>query len=97
MSKNLTISSRWKLWAEKEPIWAYSALFCFIGAMLGLGLHLGVLSGFLRTAGFWILIAGDIGALVITYFRKQLWWFSFFCYITFGVIGWEIASYFFGN
>lgn len=97
MSKRLTISNRWKAWAQAEPIWAYLALTCFIGAILGLGLHLAVLDGWVRTAGLWILIAGDAGAIVITAYRKQWWWHTFFWYITVGVIGWEIASYFFGS
>jgi len=96
--KRLTISSRWRLWAYAEPIWANLALACFLIAMVpGLGMHLFVLQGFWRTAGLYILLAGDAGALAITAYRKQWWWHTFFWYITLGVIGWEIASYFFGS
>lgn len=95
--KRLTISNRWRDWTLKEPVWAYLALFCFIIAMLGLAVHLGVLSGFWRTAGLWVLLAGDAGAIAITAYRKQFWWTTLFIYITFGVIVWEIGSYFFGS
>jgi hypothetical protein len=65
--------------------------------MAGLVMHLGVLSGLWRTVGLWMLIGFDALLLGITGFRKQWWWFTFFVYITLGVIGWEIASYFFGK
>jgi hypothetical protein len=94
--KRKTISTRWREWAFKEPKWAYSALICFALSMAGLVMHLGVLSGLWRTVGLWMLIGFDVGLLGITAFRKQWWWFTFFVYITVGVIGWEIASYFFG-
>lgn len=92
-----TISTRWKEWALKEPIWAYSALACFALSMAGLVMHLGVLSGLWRTVGLFMLIGFDAILLFITAFRKVWWWFTFFCYITIGVIGWEVASYFFGG
>ena len=97
MSKRVTISTRWKLWAEKEPILAYTALFLFGGAIAGLILHLAVLSGFLRQLGLIILVVGDAGAILITGLRKQFWWFTFFLTITACVIAWELASYFFGS
>lgn len=98
MSKGKTISTRWKEWTEKEPVWAYSALAAFFLAVgVGLTMHLGVQSGLWRTVGLYMLIGFDIILLAITAFRKVWWWFSFFCYITLGVIGWEIASYFFGS
>lgn len=96
--KRLTISSRWRLWAYKEPVWANLCLLSFCIAMVpGLGMHLFVLSGPLRTAGLIILLAFDGICLAITAFRKQWWWHTFFWYVTVGVIGWEIASYFFGS
>jgi len=106
--KRQTISQRWYQWTEKEPVWAYSALASFAIAMLGLEIHLGGgwlmnaigqpgLVGIMRTIGLVMLIGFDVALLAITFFRKQIWWFSFFCYITIGVIGWEIASYFFGS
>ena len=96
MDKRKTISTRWKEWAEKEPFWAYSALASFALAMAGLVVHLGILSGFWRTFGLIMLIWWDGILLAITGFRRQWWWMSFFIYITLGVIGWEVASYFFG-
>jgi len=98
MSKKQTISTRWKVWAEAEPFWAYAALTCFfLSVGVGLTMHLAVLSGVWRTIGLVMLIGFDCGLLFITAFRKVWWWFSFFIYITLGVIGWEIASYFFGS
>jgi len=96
MSKRKTISQRWYAWNDKEPFWSYSALACFALAMLGLTIHLGI-PGLLRTIGLLMLIVFDAGLLAITFFRKQIWWFTFWVYITVGVIGWEIASYFFGS
>jgi len=97
MTKRKTISTRWRDWAIAEPLWANTALSCFALSMAGLCIHLGVLSGLWRTIGLIMLIAFDGGLLVITGFRKQWWWFTFFVYITLGVIGWEVASYFFGG
>ena len=97
MSKGKTISTRWKEWAEEEPFWAYTALACFALAMTGLTIHLGILGGLWRTLGLVMLIGFDIGLLAITAFRRVWWWFTFFCYITIGVIGWELASYFLGH
>lgn len=98
MSKKKTISTRWRDWAIKEPFWAYSALSCFfLSVGVGLTMHLAVLSGLWRTVGLWMLIGFDAILLGITAFRKIWWWFTFFFYVTIGVIGWEIASYFFGS
>ena len=96
MPKRRTISQRWAIWTKEEALWAYSALACFALAMLGLTIHLGV-SGFWSGVGLWMLIGFDCGLLFITAYRKIWWWFTFWCYITIGVIGWEIASYFFGS
>jgi len=95
--KHKTISTRWKEWAQKEPIWAYSALACFALSMAGLCIHLGVLGGLWRTVGLVMLIGFDALLLGITALRKVWWWFAFFTYVTVGVIGFEIASYFFGG
>jgi len=109
MSKRQTISQRWYAWTEKEPMWANAALWSFVLSVgVGLPIHLGggwlmdlighhELVGLVRTVGLFMLIGFDALLLGITGFRKQWWWFSFFCYITIGVIGWEIASYFFGS
>ena len=107
MSKRKTISQRWYEWTDKEPICAYSALLCFSLSMVGLVVHLGggwimnfigqqELVGIVRTVGLLMLIGFDALLLIITWLRKQWWWFSFFIYITFGVLVWEVASYFFG-
>ena len=98
MSKRKTISTRWKEWTAADPFWAYSALVSFfLSVGVGLTMHLGIQEGFFRTLGLVMLIGFDAILLFITAFRKQWWWVSFFCYITIGVIGWEIASYFFGG
>lgn len=91
-----TISTRWKEWAEKEPKWAYTALYSMMIALAGLGVHLGVLSGFWRTFGLLIMILGASIVEFILAFRKQWWWFSFWTYVIIGVISWEVVSYFFG-
>ena len=109
MSKRQTISQRWYAWTEKDPNWANAALISFVLSVgVGLPIHLGggwlmtaiglpELVGLMRTIGLVMLIGFDAALLFITAFRKQWWWFTFFCYITVGVIGWEIASYFFGS
>lgn len=103
------ISQRWYAWTDAEPFWAYAALVSFILSVgVGLPVHLGAgwilmkighpeLVGLFRTSGLVMLIGFDSALLFITAFRKQWWWFTFFCYITLGVIVWEIASYFFGS
>ena len=107
MSKRKTISQRWYEWTDAEPLWAYLALASFSLSMLGLVIHLGGgfimhaigqdgLVGLVRTVGLFMLIGFDGLLLLITGLQKQIWWFTFFIYITLGVIGWEIASYFFG-
>ena len=96
MSKRKTISQRWYKWGETDPFWAYTALYCFLFAMIGLAIHLGM-PGVFKTIGLSMLIICDCGLLFITAFRKIWWWFSFWCYVTFGVITWELASYFLGS
>jgi len=106
--KRQTISQRWYAWTEKEPMWAYLALGSFALSMFGLTLHLGggwaiammglpQLVGVTRTIGLFMLIGFDVSLLFITAFRRQWWWFSFFCYITVGVLLWEVGSFFFGS
>jgi hypothetical protein len=108
MSKRKTISQRWYAWTDLEPLWAYLALGSFSLSMLGLEIHLGggwlcvalgqpELVGLFRTIGLFMLIGFDVSLLAICFFRKQWWWFWFFVYITVGVIGFEIASYFWGS
>lgn len=97
MSEHKTISTRFKEWIEKDPFLAYLDLFCFGMVFVGLMVHLGVTQGPLRTIGLFVLIFGDIGAIGIASLRKIWWWASFYIFITVGVVGWEIASYFFGG
>jgi hypothetical protein len=109
MSKRKTISQRWYAWTDVDPFWAYAALASFVLSVgIGLPVHLGAgwimtrighpeLVGLFRTIGLFMLIGFDALLLFITFFRKQLWWAWFFVYITVGVIGFEIASYFFGS
>lgn len=96
MSKGKTISTRWKEWAKAEPFWSYIALYTMLWSFLGLIVHLAVLEGFLRTAGLVCMIMGAFMVEFILFFRKQWWWLSFWTYVILGVIGWEVASYFFG-
>jgi hypothetical protein len=109
MSKRQTISQRFYAWFDIEPLWAALALASFVLSVgIGLPLHLGggwfvkllghpELIGLVRTIGLFMLIGFDASLLFITAFRKQWWWFSFFCYITIGVLVWEVGSYFFGS
>ena len=94
MSSKKTISTRYKDWIIAEPIWAYLTLFCFGMVFVGLMIHLGVIAGALRYWGLVMVIVFDSLAILITALRKQWWWCSFFGFITTGVIGWELASYF---
>lgn len=96
--KKKTISTRWKEWAEKEPGWAYSALSSMAIAFVGLIVHLWILSGVWRTVGLIVMITFAAICELILILRKQWWWASYWgiCVIL-GVIGWEIASYFFGG
>lgn len=98
MSGRLTISNRWKEWALKEPIWAYTALFCMAMGFLGLIVHLAVLEGFWRTFGLITMVGGGVACEGILIYRRQWWWASYWgiC-VLLGVAVWEIASYFFGG
>lgn len=95
MTKRKTISTRWKEWAQIEPIWAYTALYTMMAAFAGLGVHLAVLSGFWRTAGLVVMIAGAAVVEAVLAYRKQWVWLSFWTYVILGVSAWEIASFFF--
>lgn len=109
MSKRQTISQRWYAWCDVDPVWCLTATACFfLSVGFGLPLHLiggwivghlghPELVGLVRTVGLLMLIGFDACLLFITWFRKQWWWFSFFCYITIGVLCWEVGSYFFGS
>lgn len=92
-----TISTRWKEWAEKEPFWAYLCLSTFMGSIFCLGIHLAVLSGIWRTVGLCGLIGFGCCTEGMLWFRKQWWWLAFHTYVVVGVLGFEIASYFFGG
>ena len=92
-----TISTRYKDWIKEDPLWAYTCLFCFGLVFVGLMVHLAVIDHWMRKAGLVVLIVGDIGAIGISGWKRKYWWASFFLFITFGVISWEIASYFLGR
>ena len=92
-----TISTRYKDWIKEDPFWAYTCLVCFGLVFVGLMMHLAIIDSWLRPFGLVVLLVGDIGAIAITVWKKKWWWFSFYLFITAGVIGWEIASYFFGG
>ena len=92
-----TISTRWREWAKKEPLWAYSALSSMMLAFASLGIHLGVVNGTISGIALYAMIGCAVLCDVILALRRQWWWFSYWtiCVIA-GVIVWEIASYFFG-
>ena len=107
MGKRKTISQRWYAWMDipSETTWAILALVSFSLSMIGLVAHLGGgwlmkflglpdLVGIVRTVGLFMLIGFDVLLLGITCFRRQMVWFWFFVYITIGVIGAELISYF---
>jgi hypothetical protein len=96
--KPKTISMRWWAWKAVDPVFAALAACAFSLSMSGLVIHW-VGFGLWRTVGLWMLIGFDVILLTITFVRARKfpdvwWWFTFFCYITVGVIGWEIASCF---
>lgn len=97
MSEHKTISTRWREWAEKEWYWAYPCLCSFVGSVICLGVHLWFLHGPIRIYGLIGMISLATITTGILWLRKQWWWLSFHTYIVVGVIGWEIASYFFGG
>lgn len=97
MSEHKTISTRFKEWIEAEPLLAYLDLFFFGMVFIGLMVHLGFTHGLARVMGLIVLIVGDVCATGLAALRKQWWWASFYVFITIGVIGWELASYFFGG
>lgn len=72
--KGKTISTRWKEWAEKEPVWAYSALTLMASGFLGLIVHLWVLSGVWRTVGLIVMISSGVLCEAILVYRKQIFW-----------------------
>jgi len=90
-----TISTKWKKWAESEPIWAYTALFCMMASFLSLGVHLGVLSGLWRTVGLIAMLVFAVLCELVLIMRKQLAWATYWgiCVIG-GVSLWELLSYF---
>ena len=98
MSEHKTISTRWREWALKEPVWAYSALISMALSFAGLIAHLAILSGLWRTVGLISMIVFAVICELLLIVRRQWWWASYWgiCVIL-GVICWEIASYFFGG
>lgn len=101
MMSRKTISTRWKEWAKVDPWWSYPTLTSMIGSFVALGVHLWVLDGPVRTWGLIVMIGLATFTETVLFFRSKKyptlwWWFSFHTYIIGGVIGWELASYFFG-
>ena len=98
MTKRLTISNRWRNWAEEEPWWAYSALVSMALSFVGLIFHLGILTGWWRGYFLIQMIVCAVICEAILIIRKQLWWATYWgiCVIVMVAV-WEIASYFFGG
>lgn len=97
IKKKKTISTRFSDWMKLEPIWSRLALILMCSSVgVGLFTHLWILSGMWRTIGLIYMIVAALITEAIYIFRKIWWWASFWGYVILGVIGWEIASYFFG-
>ena len=65
-----------------------------------------IYTGLFRTIGLFGLIGLACYTEAVMFFRAKKfpelaelvwWWFTFHTYVVLGVIGWEIASYFFGS
>ena len=97
MSKRKTISTRYTDFTKQEPFWAKVCLVLLALSLLGLWIHLWVLTGLVRTLGLVAMIVFVVLAEVILFWKKQWWWFYFWLTIILLVGGFEIASYFFGS
>ena len=97
MSKRKTISTRYTDFTKQEPFWAKVCLVLLSLSLLGLWVHLWVLSGVVRTLGLIAMIAFVTLAEGILIWKKQWWWAAFWGCIIGLVSGFEIASYFFGG
>ena len=96
MSKRKTISTRYTDFSKAEPFWSKVVLILLSLSLLGLWVHLWVLTGLVRTLGLIAMISFVVLAEAILWWKKQGWWFSFWAVIIALVGGYEIASYFFG-
>ena len=105
MSKKVTLTNRWRKWAEgsegipADPLWAYTALGTMALSFVSLILHLcfflgGTVTGIALI--FMILFASITEAIFI--YRKQWWWTAYWglCVIV-GVSVFELLSYFIGS
>ena len=95
--KRQTISTRFSEFTKAEPFWARTTLILLALSILGLWVHLWVLTGLLRTLGLISMIAFVSMAEVILWWKRVFWWFYFWLGIILLVIGFECASYFFGS
>jgi hypothetical protein len=97
MSKRKTISTRYTDFTREEPFWSKVILVVLSLSLLGLWVHLWILSGLLRTVGLVAMIAFVTIAEGLLAWKRQWWWFYFWLCIIALVGGFEIASYFFGS
>jgi len=95
--KRQTISTRYTDFTKAEPFWAKVTLVLLALSLLGLWVHLWVLTGLVRTLGLISMIAFVVLAEGILWWKNQKWWFAFWFSIILLVGGFEIASYFFGS
>jgi len=96
VDKKKTISTRWTDFTKNNKFLARLALILQAMSLNGLWLHLWVLSGVWRTVGLIAMIVFISVAQIILYCKRVMWWFWFWNCIIALVIGFEIASYFFG-
>jgi hypothetical protein len=105
MSKRKTISTRWTEWTNASPLdhfLARATLITLSTSLAGLMIHLWILKGFFRTAGLITMIAMVVISEAVMIWRATKhptvwWWVAFWAWIVASVIGFEIASYFFGS
>ena len=95
--KRQTISTRFSEFTKAEPFWSKVTLVLLALSLLGLWVHLWVLTGLVRTLGLISMIAFVSMAEVILFWKRQLWWGFFWLGIILLVVGFEAASYFFGS
>jgi hypothetical protein len=95
--KKVTISTRWTKFTELEPFWAKTTLILLSLSLLGLWVHLWVLTGPVRTLGLISMITFVVLAEGVLAWKRVWWWFYFWLGIILLVGGFEIASYFFGG
>jgi len=105
MSKRKTISTRWSDWTRISVLdkWlARITLIMLATSLNGLWLHLWVLQGVWRTVGLvtmivMVTLAEGIMVWRATKHPTVWWWVGFWGAIISLVIGFEVASYYFGG